>query len=261
MSVDVLGWAAREVGESLPSLAEAVTKRKSAQERILRGELTIAQAKKIAALTGVPFGFLFLSQPPTLARTTIPDLRQRPNPDPLSADFFDVLEDVENKQDWFLDHLRTTGESEPLDIVGRFEYSRRPAAQTVADHMRETLRLTPQDRRSAPKVEDYFTLLSKRAEAVGVLVMKSGIVKSNTHRALSPNEFQGVRIASGTMLPDRVVASPEMLPATRRVSMPPSPLGRRYAHQDDAHGTSRARKRYSLPLSLGDREGKTQDPG
>ncbi len=44
------------------------------------------------------------------------------------------------------------------------------------------------------------------------------------------------RIASLKMLPDEVVASPRMLPATGTGTMPP-PLSRRgYGHQDDTYG-------------------------
>src|SRR5262245_17177772 len=75
VSVDVLDWAAGEVGKSVSTVAERVARRASDRERIVRGELTESQARKFADQTRVPFGFLFLSEPPTLARTSIPDLR------------------------------------------------------------------------------------------------------------------------------------------------------------------------------------------
>jgi len=195
MSTDVLDWAAREAGESLPSLAESIAKRTSERERILQGELTVSQAKNVAARAGIPFGFLFLAEPPNLQRASIPDLRQRQSPNPLSKDFFEVLEDAENKQEWFIEHLRSLGDAEPLKVVGQFSYESRPKPQVVADSMRQALGLSSEDRRSAPTADSYFGLISKRAERAGILVMKSGIVKSNTRRALSPDEFQGFALA------------------------------------------------------------------
>jgi Zn-dependent peptidase ImmA (M78 family) len=38
-------------------------------------------------------------------------------------------------------------------------------------------------------------LLSAKAESIGILVFKNGIVKSNTRRGLSVNEFRGFAIA------------------------------------------------------------------
>lgn len=196
MSVDVLDWAAREAGESLETLAGAVAKRKADRDRILRGELTTGQAEKVAKLAGVPFGFLFLDEPPKTVRAQIPDLRQRPNPSPLSADFFEVYEDVLNKQEWYLQHLREDGIGQRVEVVGRFSYADRPDPSTVAIDMRSRLKLTPADRANAGSTEGYFSLLSERAENLGILVMKSGIVRSNTRRPLSTDEFLGFALAS-----------------------------------------------------------------
>ena len=47
---------------------------------------------------------------------------------------------------------------------------------------------------------------------------------------------EGPRIASAKMLPNRVVASREMLPAMARATMPPLQDRRGYGHQDNARG-------------------------
>ncbi len=191
----ILDWAAHQTGESLQSVAESIAKRPRDRERILSGDLTPGQVEKIAKRAGVPFGFLFLSEPPMLPRPQIPDLRQRPDALPLSADFFDVLEDVLNKRQWFIEHLGDNADRERVAFVASFKYANHPPAELVARDIRIRLQLTEADRQGSGSTDEYFSLLSERAEALGILVMKSGIVRSNTRRPLSTDEFQGFAIA------------------------------------------------------------------
>ncbi len=193
LSTEVLRWAADQAGESLESLARAMVKREGDRARVVRGELTPPQAEKLAKLTGVPFGLLFLPAPPAIERPAIPDLRQTLDPAPLSRDFLEVWEDVSRKQQWYRDRLIELGAT-PLPFVGRFSdaASRKPDA--IARDMTEVLGLAPQVRAAARSADEYFTAVSDRAEGAGVLVMKSGIVKSNTRRPLSVKEFRGFAI-------------------------------------------------------------------
>jgi hypothetical protein len=54
---------------------------------------------------------------------------------------------------------------------------------------------------------------------------------------LEPAAARAPRIASVKMLPDGLVASGEMLPATAPATMVPPLIWRDYGNQDDAHGT------------------------
>lgn len=193
LSPDVLRWAAGQVGESLESLAQAVVKRDRDRMRLLEGKLTSPQAEKVAKLTGVPFGLLFLERPPEIKKPTIPDLRQTVDASPLSSDFDDVLADALRKQHWYVDYLRELG-AQPLKFVGKFGNQLRPNADDVANDLIAELGFTPTLRRVAKSTDEYFTLMAELAEAAGVLVMKSGIVGSSTKRPLSVQEFRGFAI-------------------------------------------------------------------
>ena len=46
-----------------------------------------------------------------------------------------------------------------------------------------------------PTVSAYITALAHAAESIGVLVLRSGIVKSNTNRPLSVDEFRGFALS------------------------------------------------------------------
>lgn len=193
-SREVLDWAAERAGKSLHSFAESVAKREKDRERIAEGRLTIAQAEKLAKNARIPFGFLFLDEPPEVARPSIPDLRQVQNAEPLSDAFYETLEDVLAKQHWLIEYLSDAGASE-LPFVGRFAGTERRSADDIAADMRRELGITDDDRRTSPDAATYFSALSAKAEAKGILVFKTSYVKSNTRRPLSEKEFRGFAIA------------------------------------------------------------------
>lgn len=193
-SREVLDWAAERAGKSLHSFAESVAKREKDRERIAEGRLTIAQAEKLAKNARIPFGFLFLEEPPEVARPSIPDLRQVQNAEPLSDAFYETLEDVLAKQHWLIEYLSEAGASE-LPFVGRFAGTEKRNADDITADMRRELGITDDDRRKSPDAATYFSALSAKAEAKGILVFKTSYVKSNTRRPLSEKEFRGFAIA------------------------------------------------------------------
>jgi len=189
-SRDVLDWAAEKAGVSLQSFAQSVAKRDRDRERIADGRLTVPQAEKLAKKARIPFGYLFLTEPPQIERPSIPDLRQVQDAEPLSAEFYETLEDAVTKQEWFAEYLREQ-EAQPLSIVGKFSMNVRPTPAAVAADIAKELQLSDEDRRKSPDADVYFSRLSAKAEQKGILVMKSGFVKSNTKRTLSEKEFRG----------------------------------------------------------------------
>ena len=187
LSPTVLDWAANQAGSSLRELAERVSTR--AAESIERGELTPSQAMKFAKEAGVPFGYLFLPEPPA-KREPLPiaDFRTLPDKQPLSRDFYDVFDDMEFKQAWYREYLLREGVA-PLPFVGRFK-GQRVKARTIADDIRATLKLETGGA-AARNADDLYSFLVTKAEAAGVLIFKNGIVGNNTHRPLSVSEFRG----------------------------------------------------------------------
>jgi Zn-dependent peptidase ImmA (M78 family) len=195
ISPSILQWAANQCCLSVDALVDFL-ECPSKRDKLLSGEFSIKQIEKLASKTHIPFGYFFLDTPPQNTRTNIPDLRQLPNPAPLSADFFDTLDDILRKQQWYLDYLKEQG-AEPLDFVGKFQFDLSIPAEIIAADIRETLGVTSQEQTNCAKYEDFFNLLSDRAENIGILVFRNGIVKTNTRRSLSVNEFRGFAIADG----------------------------------------------------------------
>ena len=152
---------------------------------------TFLQAQKLAQALHAPFGYLFLAEPPA-ENLPLPDLRTvggAPVPRP-SIDLLDTIRLSLQRQTWYLDHLHDEG-ADPLPFVARFAMG--APARAVADDMRAVLGIDVE--KGQRNWEVYFRQLIEAAEAVGILVMRSGIVGNNTHRPLDVAEFRGFAVS------------------------------------------------------------------
>lgn len=154
---------------------------------------TLKQLEKLAKVTHAPIGSFFLSQP-LEERVPIPDLRtvgDRPISRP-SVDLLDTVYLCQQRQDWYRDFARMEGE-DPLPFVG----SATPASavEFTAEKMRTALGFDLDQRCALPTWTEALRRFIEQADALGVLVMTSGIVGNNTHRKLDPGEFRGFALA------------------------------------------------------------------
>jgi Zn-dependent peptidase ImmA (M78 family) len=154
---------------------------------------TFRQARRIAEITHIPFGYLYLPAPPD-EPLPIADFRTVGDEplSPLSGDFRDVLNDVMRKQAWFREYRQQQGE-QPLPFIGSYDVGASPVE--IAINIKRTLGITDQDRAATQNWEEYLRVLTGKAEESGILVMRSGIVGNNTHRQLLVDEFRGFAIA------------------------------------------------------------------
>ena len=155
---------------------------------------TLRQLEEFARKTYTPVGFFFLDEPPT-ENVPIPDFRtvgDRPVSGPVTADLLDTLYICQARQEWYRDSQLLNGEAR-LAFVGTATVETPP--EEVAASMRQLLDWTTRTRERFRDSDAAFTCLRENAEAVGVLVMVSGIVGSNTHRKLDPQEFRGFALS------------------------------------------------------------------
>jgi len=154
---------------------------------------TFRQAQNLAQKLNVPFGYLFLSVPPSEV-LPLPDLRTIPSRPPSSPSpgLFDLLQDVLRKQEWYREYQESEGAG-PVPFIGRYSVSDDP--NQIAANMRDTLGVNEEMRRKARTWEDFLRLLIGQAEDAGVLVLRSGVVGNNPHRRLSVDEFRGFAIS------------------------------------------------------------------
>jgi Zn-dependent peptidase ImmA (M78 family) len=187
----LLRWARERAGLDVDTLARRFPKLPDWEA----GEMhpTLKQLEGFAKATFTPVGFLFLDEPPE-ERVPIPDFRTVANmhvghPSP---DLLDTLYLCQQRQDWYRDYVRSMG-GEPLGLVG----SARPDADVVATaaRIREALGLDLEERRQIPTWTEALRRFIEQADALGILVMVSGVVGSNNRRKLDPQEFRGFALA------------------------------------------------------------------
>ena len=181
---EVLRWATSRAGWD----ESTARKRAPKLDSWLTGERrpTFAQLKDFAHATHAPFGMLFLPEPP-VETLPIPDMRTMRDVaiHTPSADLLDTIYICQWRQDWYHDYALDAG-AEALDLVG--SESLRADPLEVGARLRVLLDL---DQRTVSSYVDARRDLIDRIEALGVLVMVSGIVGSNTRRKLNPQEFRG----------------------------------------------------------------------
>jgi Zn-dependent peptidase ImmA (M78 family) len=195
MRIDVrpalVRWARERAGLELTEL-EARFPRIAEWER---GETkpTLKQLETFAKVTRTPTGYLFLEVPPVEV-VPIPDFRTMGNvavPRP-SPDLLETIYICQQRQEWYRDFVRSTGE-DAVPVVGSVNLKVDVIA--AAEVMRNALGFDIERRRKQPTWSEALREFIGQADGLGILVMCSGIVGSNTHRGLDPEEFRGFAIA------------------------------------------------------------------
>ena len=188
---ELLCWARERAGFDLDELARRFPQL-DAWERGA-AHPTLKQVERFAKATHTPVGFLFLQEPPT-ERVPIPDLRTvdnehigRPSPDLL-----DTVYICQQRQEWYRDFARSTGE-EPLPFVGSARLT--SGIEATAASIRRLLGFDIEERRRMPTWTDALRRFIEQADALGILVMCSGVVLNNNYRHLDPDEFRGFAMA------------------------------------------------------------------
>ena len=188
---DLLRWARERSGLGIDTLTRRFPKLDTWEAGDAKP--TFKQLEQFAHATHTPIGFLFLQTPP-VEHFPIPDFRTKSGPrsDRPSPDLLETIYLCQHRQDWYRDFARTRAEA-PLSFVA--SASRSDDVVAVAARMRRTLGLDLEEQQKERSWEGALRLLTERADAIGVLVMVSGIVGSNTHRPLDPDEFRGFALA------------------------------------------------------------------
>ncbi len=153
---------------------------------------TFKQAQQLAKKLHIPFGYLFLETPPD-EELPIPDFRRLygEHRSQISIDLRDVIADVLRRQDWYRDH-RLDNDEEPLEFVGSFELTNLP--RDLALDIGNRLEFDDMVRFGPPRAS-FLRAFVSQVEALGILVMRSGIVRQATKRPLKVDEFRGFSIA------------------------------------------------------------------
>ncbi|WP_234053381.1 MULTISPECIES: ImmA/IrrE family metallo-endopeptidase [unclassified Xanthobacter] len=150
---------------------------------------TLKQLEDFARAVHVPVGYLFLPTPPD-EPLPIPDFRTHDGRGVrrASPNLLDMLYACQERQGWYRE-FSLASRMPDADFVASATLDQRP--EEVAAVMAQRLGFDLAARAACRTWEEALRLFIGQAEKLGVLVMISGIVLSNTHRALDPQEFRG----------------------------------------------------------------------
>lgn len=150
---------------------------------------TMRQLDAYAQATHTPIGYFFLPTPPVEA-LPIPDFRTFGDQPVLTPtpDLLDTIYSCEHRQEWYRQYAEASG-FEPVAIVGSLQLDN--DVVEAAGQLRNILGFGLAHRVDFPTWTAALDGLREHAEDAGVLIMINGVVGSNTHRKLDPNEFRG----------------------------------------------------------------------
>ncbi len=186
----MLRWARERAGLEADALARRFPKLADWEREEARP--TLKQLEDFAKATHAPIGYLFMSEPP-VERIPIPDFRTvenrrigRPSPDLLETIYL-----CQQRQEWYREYLRSLREK-PLPFIGSATLESNVVQ--VAGEIRHALGFEIEERRQCPTWTEALRRFIEQADRLGVLVMVNGVVGSNNHRKLNPDEFRGFAI-------------------------------------------------------------------
>ena len=149
---------------------------------------TFSQIEDFSKKSHIPLGYFFLQTPPVeqigLLEYRTLDSIELANP---SRNLIDIIHEMEAIQDWMVDYRKEMNYDTSC-VVNSLNGATDIAA--IADGVRKDLGLSIEWYRECGNPSEAFNKVRGLLENCGVIVMMSGIVGKNTHRALDINEFR-----------------------------------------------------------------------
>lgn len=184
---EMIQWARERAGLGVDTLSRRFTKLSEWESG--DAQPTFKQLEDFAKATRVPFGYLFLPEPPQES-LPIPDFRTVRNHavGVISPDLRDTIYAMQRRQAW-LHEERVESEVAPIDFAGSARLSDDPAA--LGREMRRIVGLGNGWAASVRTWQEAVGRLREAIERLGVMAVINGIVGNNTHRVLNVKEFRG----------------------------------------------------------------------
>lgn len=182
----MLTWAIARAGYDVPTFAEKFPKILDWLDG--QKKPTVKQLEEFSKKVYLPFGYLFLPQPPQ-ERLPIPYFRTNGNPnDLININVYDTILLLQQRQDWLIHYLKDNDFNQ-LPFVGKYKNSYNVDA-IVAD-IRQTLQFPENwasQFRTWQEAQDHLVL---HIEDKGIITIFNGIVENNTHRPIPVDACRG----------------------------------------------------------------------
>ena len=187
----LLRWARERAGFAQEDLSKKLKKLPEWESG--ERQPTMKQLEAFARAVHVPFGYLFLHEPPLepLPTADFRTLAETPGGS-ASPDLIETLYAMQRRQMWLHEHL-VDADAEPLAFAASAHLTDDPEA--VGLEMRRTVGLHHRWAAGVPSWQAAVTELRRLIEDLGVMAVINGVVGNNTSRKLSVREFRGFALA------------------------------------------------------------------
>ncbi|MEX0771302.1 MAG: ImmA/IrrE family metallo-endopeptidase [Balneolaceae bacterium] len=183
---DLINWAISRAGYEHEEFFEKFPRAESwlVEEK----QPTLPQLRDFAKKAHVPFGYLFLQEPPK-EELPIPFFRTiGGETDQIGVNLRDTILNLQQRQDWIREYLMEQGE-EPLGFIGRF--TPQASIGQVAEDIREALGLDNHWASDFPNWQKALDHLAEKVEEAGIFIVFNSVVDNNTHRPITVEECRG----------------------------------------------------------------------
>lgn len=168
-----------EVSRTIPSFSSWLLGKKKP---------TVKQLEKFAQKVHLPFGYLFLENPPE-EKLPIPFFRTVNSQEhKINLNIYDSVLMLQQRQSWLTDYLKENNYLQ-LNFVGRF--SSNPDINEVVKDIRTTLKINEDWAKTFSTWEKAKDHLTQLIEDAGIITNFSSIVGNNTHRNIKVDDCRG----------------------------------------------------------------------
>lgn len=183
---NMLTWAITRAGYELHEFSAKVPKVQEWIEGTKKP--TVKQLETFSKKVHLPFGYLFLTEPPK-EKLPIPFYRTNNTPaTQVSVNVYDTILLIQQRQDWLKDYLKDN-EFEALSFVGKF-HNRYNVKEIVAD-IRKNLGLNEKWTSNFRTWQEALDHLIQLIEDKGIITVFNGVVENNGHRKIPVDECRG----------------------------------------------------------------------
>lgn len=182
----MLTWAIARAGYDLDEFVQKVPN----VVEWIQGEKkpTVKQLEDFSKKVFLPFGYLFLPEPPQ-EKLPIPFFRTNgTQATKVSVNVYDTIILLKQRQDWLSDYLKDN-EFSKLSFVGKYKGNNN--IQEIVTDIRNTLGLEESWASEYKTWQDALKALIQQVESIGIITMFNGIVENNTHRPIDVDECRG----------------------------------------------------------------------
>lgn len=179
-------WAIARAGYDLSDFAMKFPKIQDWVDQ--KKKPTVKQLEAFSKKVHLPFGYLFLPEPPKES-LPIPFFRtNNGGQHNVSINVYDTILLMQQRQDWLREYL-IENDFQPLPFVGKFRNSQN-YNEIVAD-IRNTLGLNNEWASSFKTWQEALDHLAQKIEDIGITIVFNGVVENNTSRPISVDECRG----------------------------------------------------------------------